>query len=299
MKILLIAILISAFALICQTSAQTLQTNIANGNGERNKLDLYLPDRVSNPPIVLFIHGGRWFRNDKEQVKLYDRVKLLNQAGIAVASMNYTFSTTAIWPAQKDDVLTALRFLSGHGSKLGYDPARMAVWGQSSGAHLALWAGLLATENDELEVRALVSWYAPSNLFELSEDRLNDKVPDSKRRVRKPSPESKLIGMSVPENRAATDAASPEHYFSVLPAGTKLPATPLLHGDQDHVVSPLQSRRLYDTTIARNSEAEIKLRFVEGAKHGGKAFEAVVPEVIEFLNHHLGPVAKPSHNSTI
>lgn len=85
--------------------------------------------------------------------------------GIAVASMNYTYSTDAIWPAQKDDVAEALRFLAGSGAKYGYDAENIAVWGQSSGAHLALWAGLIAAEEPDVNLQGVVSWYGAVEPF--------------------------------------------------------------------------------------------------------------------------------------
>ena len=59
---------------------------------ERNVLDLYLPADVSDAPVVLFIHGGRWIRNDKDQVLQHDRATQLTKAGYVVVSVNYSYS---------------------------------------------------------------------------------------------------------------------------------------------------------------------------------------------------------------
>ncbi|MGR5542312.1 hypothetical protein ACPV5V_27575, partial [Vibrio campbellii] len=50
--------------------AYTLEKDLSSGEGSRNQLDLYLPDGVANPPLVIFVHGGQWKRNDKSQVEL-------------------------------------------------------------------------------------------------------------------------------------------------------------------------------------------------------------------------------------
>ena len=60
-------------------------------------LDLHLPD-ADSPGLVLYIHGGAWFRGDKDQVEDYDRLKTMLDAGLAVATMNYTWSQQQTWP---------------------------------------------------------------------------------------------------------------------------------------------------------------------------------------------------------
>ncbi|OIQ32886.1 MAG: hypothetical protein BM562_03890 [Alphaproteobacteria bacterium MedPE-SWcel] len=275
------AILLSAAAsLVASLSHAEVIRNIAYGEGARNQLDLYLPDGVDAPPVVLFIHGGRWFRNDKDQIHVHDRADALMDAGIAVASMNYTYSADAIWPAQRDDVAAALRFLAMQGAQYGYNAQKIAVWGQSSGAHLALWAGILAAEDPDIDLKGVVSWYAPSNLSEIAADRVNDDVPDRDMGTG-PTPEAQLIGAPVAETPALADAASPEAVIAALPEGMPLSPFLLMHGTADVVVSPLQSDRLYETLWTRG--ADVSLTRVEGAGHGGDLFAPMVPKAVDFL----------------
>ncbi|KQI70363.1 hypothetical protein AN189_02180 [Loktanella sp. 3ANDIMAR09] len=275
------AVLLSAVASLVASAVQSeVIHDIAYGDGARNQLDLYLPEGVANPPIVLFIHGGRWFRNDKDQINRLDRAEALMDAGIAVAAMNYTYSTDAIWPAQRDDVAAALRYLAAHGTDHGYDAAQLAVWGQSSGAHLALWAGIISAQQDDITLKGVVSWYAPSNLSMIAVDRANDDVGDSDMGDG-PSPEDLLIGAPVADNPDLANAASPEWVISRMPDDAQLPPFLLMHGTQDVVVSPLQSDRLLATLEAR--ETEVSLTRVAGASHGGDLFAPMVPEVIAFL----------------
>lgn len=263
-----------------------VQTDLPYGPRDRNTMDIYMPDGVETPPVVLFIHGGRWFRNDKTQVQLYDRVEALNAAGLAVAAMNHTYSSEAIWPAQKEDVEAALRYLTDNAAGLGIDADRMGVWGQSSGAHLTLWSALIAAGAEDLDVDAIVAWYAPSDLAALRDDRVADEVPGENERFKEPSPETLLLGASVPDNPDAADALSPRAQIAELPAGIDLPPILLTHGTADFVVSPRQSQRLYDTLQENGHEAS--LSWVEGGGHGGDGFEAAVPEAVTFFAEHLG-----------
>lgn len=287
MKLRLAGTIAAAVVAASGAAAQTVETDLVYGDRERNRLDLYMPAGTERPPIVLFIHGGRWFRNGKDQVHLFDRVQQMNDAGLAVASMNYTYSSEATWPAQKEDVLAALRFVAEHGETYGYDASRVAVWGQSSGAHLTLWAGLLSAEGAAPQVDAIVSWYAPSSLYDLASDRVADDVPGENGRFPEPTPESRLLGVPVPENRDAADAASPEPYVRQLSPGISLPPILLMHGDADFVVSPLQSLRMRETLLDHDPTANVSLVLVEGGEHGGDAFGPHVPEVIGFLAAHL------------
>lgn len=313
MRTPILAVLLSFFTMAGQAFAQTEAKAIAYGDKPRNTLDLYMPDGVKNPPLLIFIHGGRWFRNDRTQVSLYGRVEALLQAGIAIASLDYTYSTDEIWPAQINDVEKALAFLRENADQYGYDGQKIAVWGQSSGAHLALWVGALSAKDPETMLDAVVSWYAPSSLYDLAGDHAADGLSDtpvqhqSERQVsgsrgndtlsvspegsRQNSaahspdmlPESILIGKDVSAHKAAADAASPEIYIANLPKGQKLPNFLLMTGTMDKVVSPRQTKRLFDTLKKQGGAEQVELVWVEGAGHGGDLFTPHVPQVVDFL----------------
>lgn len=265
--------------------AHEAHIDLAYGTGERNVLDLYMPDGIENPPVVLFIHGGAWFRDNKDEVMDYRRLFEMNKAGIAVATMNHTYSRQAIWPAQKNDVKAAMQFLHDQAETYGYDISRFGVWGQSSGAHLALWAGVLSAEDPSLGVDAVVSWYAPSDMHFLFEDRETDDVKGGNERTRIPTPEDLLVGEDTRANKAKADLASPAVQAALLPEAAKLAPHLLIHGDADNRVSPKQSQRVYETYQSMGVPSELVI--VENGGHGGRQFEAMTPKSIEFLLSHM------------
>jgi len=55
--------------------------------------------------------------------------------------VRYRFADEAKWPAQLQDVKTAIRWLRGNAQQYGIDPQRVAVWGESSGGHIAAMVG--------------------------------------------------------------------------------------------------------------------------------------------------------------
>jgi len=289
-----LALLALAGTLAMQTaSAATLIEDIAYGPDDRNKLDLHLPDGVTDAPIVAFVHGGRWFRGDKSQVELYNRIQSLTNIGIGIASINYTYTTEEVWPKQIDDVMSALNFLTENGATYGYDGGNMAIWGQSSGAHLALWAGLKSAEDPNVDLKSVVSWYAPSDLYNITLDRVADSVPGENERFPEPSPESLLIDLPVPDNKAEADAASPTVYVQNLARDAALPDFQLAHGTEDFVISPLQSQRLYDALFAQGGASNVELHMVAGAGHGGDLFNAQTRVARAFLANSLGVAPIP------
>lgn len=120
-------------------------------------LDLYLPPPTAHKPatgfpLVLYLHGGGasiagdWSGGDPRHLGAFvdfpGVLAALAARGYVVASVNYRLSSEAIFPAQIQDVKTAIRFLRTHATEYGIDPARAIVWGESAGAHLAAMAAV-------------------------------------------------------------------------------------------------------------------------------------------------------------
>lgn len=104
------------------------------GGHERNRLDLYLPEKAEGrPPLVVWIHGGAWQAGSKEDCAAVR----LTAKGYAVASINYRLSQHAVFPAQIEDCKAAIRWLRANAAKYHLDPDHIGVWGSSAGGHLA------------------------------------------------------------------------------------------------------------------------------------------------------------------
>ena len=278
----------------CSHSEPPPLKNVKYAFGERNQLDFYMPDDVRGAPVIVFIHGGRWYRNDKSQIELYGRVQALTRAGFVIAAINHTYSSEALWPRQIEDVRAAIEFIKNEAPRYGYDGNRIGLWGQSSGAHLALMATMTPDETGASPINALVSWYGPTDLFRIRQDRIDDDVPGENQRFKEPSPETLLLGVPIENAKSQADEASPVELAKHLPADLRLPPILLVHGDSDFVISPLQTKRLYDE-LQRNSAAEkLKLRLVPGAGHGGAGFEAEVEPAVQFFVKHLRGTEKDS-----
>src|SRR5688572_3508101 len=87
----------------------------ATVGGKNLGLDLYLPANVASPPLVVWIHGGRWMNGTKADVP-----RAFVEHGIATASIDFRQSTEARFPAMVHDIKAAIRYLRAKASEHGY-----------------------------------------------------------------------------------------------------------------------------------------------------------------------------------
>jgi acetyl esterase len=96
-------------------------------------------------PIVLYVHGGGWVVGGKDT---HDRVvrELASGAEAAVVFLDYSRSPEARYPRALEEAYATLTWLKGHGRRLGLDPARIALVGDSAGGNIVAAVTLLARE---------------------------------------------------------------------------------------------------------------------------------------------------------
>jgi acetyl esterase len=104
----------------------------------------YRPTAVEPVGALLWLHGGGWCIGDLDG---FDRVcrSLCNAAGATVVSVDYRLAPEHVYPAAVEDADLAVAWAAGHGAaQLGFDPARVAIGGDSAGGNLAAVAALHA-----------------------------------------------------------------------------------------------------------------------------------------------------------
>lgn len=101
-------------------------------------LRIYWPRRASQglAPLVLHIHGGGWVLGGPDA---YERVvRAYCAAGeCVVVDVDYRRAPENRHPAALDDCLAALSWAYRNARRLGADPRRIVVTGDSAGGHLA------------------------------------------------------------------------------------------------------------------------------------------------------------------
>ncbi len=96
-------------------------------------------------PVLAFFHGGGWCIGDLDTHDPALR-QLAAEAGCAVLSVDYRLAPEHRFPAAVEDCFAAVRFLAQDGARLGLDPRRVAVGGDSAGGNLAAVAAILARD---------------------------------------------------------------------------------------------------------------------------------------------------------
>jgi acetyl esterase/lipase len=106
---------------------------------------VYSPGGEGLHPALVFYHGGGWVIGD---LYTHDGIcrALANAAGCVVASVDYRLAPESRYPVAAEDSYTALRWLVANAARLGVDPRRVAVGGDSAGGNLATVAALMARD---------------------------------------------------------------------------------------------------------------------------------------------------------
>jgi len=121
--------------------------DLVYGPDPRHRLDVFVPvacvpnGAATRAPVVVFVHGGGFIRGDKgtPDAPFYNNVGVWAARSACIGvTMTYRLAPAAAWPAGSEDVGAAVRFLHSNVEKLGGDPNRIFLMGQSAGAvHVA------------------------------------------------------------------------------------------------------------------------------------------------------------------
>ena len=236
-------------------------------------------------PLIAYVQGSGW--QEQALGACLEPLSAFARRGYVVAIIEYRPSSLAQFPAQINDAVTATRWLLDHAADFNIDPARLAVWGDSSGGHTALMTVVTAGQpgfTDEpdaapLPIACCVDFYGPVAL-----DRMDDE-PSTMRHNAPGSPEATLLGvddlLAAPEIARAAD---PRSYVS---PDRPLPPIFIAHGDRDRLVPFQQSVLMYESLRAAGQPVELVR--VRGAGHGGPGFwtAELMDLVDEFLGAHL------------
>jgi acetyl esterase len=123
---------------------------------------VYTPrDAAGALPVVVYWHGGGYALGDLDG---YDKVcrQLCQDTGAIVASAAYRLAPEHPFPAAPEDAWAALQWVAENARRLGGDPTRLAVAGDSAGAVLATVAAIRARDAGGPAVRFQALVYPPA-----------------------------------------------------------------------------------------------------------------------------------------
>lgn len=277
-------------------------------DGDAQLLDMYEPlvKKHIKAPVFVYVHGGGWSGGRKE---LSDAIKpifeALSSEGFACVSVMYRLvknwnpDDTVIMRDCVVDCRDSLRFLKKHADKLGIDPDRIVIIGDSAGGHITQLLTLSDADDfkgDEalfaykVNPAAGISWYGPSDFRDTQlfvTENLEDKFKPDHWATRISKSKSFSYAEADEKTRKMADEVSPVIYLSKESA-------PLLHvhGDQDVVISPNHAHHL--KTQADKAGAPVEIMMVKGAGHGwwnadiSPDKETIVKTCVAFALKHAG-----------
>ena len=212
------------------------------------QLDLYLPiDSREAVPGVIVIRGGGWMVNDRKESAHV--ASALAERGVAAASIEYRTANEAAFPGAVQDVKAAIRWMRANAKLYGISPDVIGTLGGSSGAHMALLAGISndhdlegkgGNNNVSSRVQAVVAMATPTDLLRL----------DAGGR----SVVARFLHASPAQNPKLWARASPINHIK---AGG--PSVLLMHGTADENVLAEQSSTFAELYRRAGGQAELVL----------------------------------------
>ena len=219
-------------------------------------------DTNARYPLIVYIQGSAWRKQNvyRNLIALGDFAR----RGYVVAIVEYRPSDDAVFPAQIEDTRDAISFMINNADKYNVDTNNIFVWGDSSGAHTALFTAIPLNENDNAitNINAIIAYYPPTDLLEMRNDPLGSTTGDAD------SPEGILIGRkNVYDFPEEAKRISPYYEISKV---TSMPPIFLAHGTADSVVPFSQSKILADKLKEENRVYEFYA--LKDADHGDWQF---------------------------
>ncbi len=224
--------------------------------GAQVKADFYAPE-LRNPkgdPFVLVIHGGGWTGGKREDMVAI--CEQLAKVGIASATVSYRLAPQSKYPAQLDDVATAVRFFRSNKAKYGIRTDKIAAAGASAGGHLSLLLGFKDTKGQKLteypdessKVQYVFNLFGPTDLrFDF------DKAVAGFVSLQ-------VTGQQYDPNGETTKSFSPINYIDSTSAEVFT-----IHGEADPLVPVMQAKRLDEAL--KLAHVKHTMRLIPGMKH--------------------------------
>jgi acetyl esterase/lipase len=213
--------------------------------------DLYLPVGAGAAPVVIGVHGGGWQLGDRKFYRHWGNYLAAN--GCAVFAIEYRLMKpgSKTWPGAVYDCKAAVQFIRARAGEFGLDPERIALMGDSAGAHLAALVALAGMEPSfcseyqddpharvRADVKAVVGVYG---VYDMAAQWEHDLVA----RPRDPITE-KFLGCAPSVSRRAFFEASPLSYATVDRNTTRFL---LVYGHEDDIVDPATQSQRFLTAL--------------------------------------------------
>ena len=224
-------------------SAYRKLSTLHYGDASRQQLDVYEPAVSNQGIVVVFFYGGGWRTGDRAEYRFV--AQTLTRYGATVVIPDYRTYPTGVFPDFMHDAAAAVAWTYKNIAQYGGDPKKIYLMGHSAGGHIVT---LLALDKQYLVAQGL-----STNVL------------------------AGVVGLAAPTNFAATleakyrpafgNQAELERAQPIRYVRGDAPPLLLLHGADDSVVLPRNSRALAERITALGGRARAKI--YAGKSHSG------------------------------
>jgi acetyl esterase/lipase len=202
--------------------------------------DFYAPKGLDKAPVLVAVHGGGWQVGNRKFYSSWG--PYLARNGYAVFAIEYRLMKPGVktYPGAIYDTKAAVQYVRANAGKLGIDPERIGMVGDSAGGHLSALVALAGEEpafsseyrSDpnavvSAKVKVVVGFYGVYDMLAQWEHDLVARPRDNI--------SEKFLGAAPYTSRRAFFDASPISYATVEKNSTRFQ---LIHGDHDDIVDP-------------------------------------------------------------
>lgn len=258
------------------------------------RMTLLVPRTAEKKPAIIYFPGGGFTTTDYE--KFIEMRFALAKAGFVVAAAEYRVVPNK-FPAILEDGKSAVRFLKAHADAYGIDASKIGVLGDSAGGYLSQMVAVTGNEKqfdkgDNLHVDSTVQ--AAATLYGISDLRnIGAGFDEAIQKVHQ-SPavtEALLVnGVAFNEYPGASILSDSDKALAASSLGhikKNLPPFLIMHGTEDKLVSPVQSKQLYEAL--KQDGNRVTYVKVEGAAHGDTVWfqKPIIDKVVTWFKDNL------------
>ena len=115
--------------------------DVAYADGQRKKLDIYRPEKMTGPaPVVMFVYGGAWAAGERWEYEFVGRA--FAAAGYVTVIPDYRLFPEVVYPDFLEDVAQSMKWVEDNIAQYGGDKNRFFIAGHSAGAYNAVMVAL-------------------------------------------------------------------------------------------------------------------------------------------------------------
>jgi len=251
-------------------------------SGGTQAADVYIPAGggagTAPRPMILAIHGGGWYFGDRHE--LDGVAKDAAAHGFLVVNVEYSMVAPR-WPRELDDVRAAIGWARSQAPQWGGDPTRMATWGDSAGAHLAVAA---AAAGDHSGLQAAIGWSGAYDLGALPAQAAAVGATDYQKVAAVADPAILMDCLSL---------VCPGRYTAASPALAATPGAPPMYlANSTTELVPLAQQEEMAATLTR-LEVPHQTAVVPGTGHATAYAGAQTSPTLAWLDKTLGFTTPP------